>query len=118
MRIEKQREQELARREGMTKRTIIQIIWLLISAVIGYFIVQALFDADLMTMELFYNELYVPQEVPEIAIRGALILVVVFIMQFFLIFGYVAASPRGRTRSGKPTAYSSNPDPLENEYRR
>jgi len=118
MRIEKKREQELARREGLTKRTIIQFIWLLVSGVIAYFIVQALFGAGVITVEFFYQELAVPQNVPEFAIQGALILLIVFIMQFFLIFGYVVASPEGRARSGKPSAYSRNPDPLEKEYRR
>ncbi|MDX1688938.1 MAG: hypothetical protein R3248_13235 [Candidatus Promineifilaceae bacterium] len=117
MRIEKKKEQELAQREGLTKRTIIQVIWLLISGVIGYFIVQSLFAGGYITMEYFYRELAVPPEVPEFAIQGALVLLIVFVMQFFLIFGYVVASPQGRARSGKPTAYSSNPDPLENEYR-
>ena len=117
MRIEKKREQELAEREGLTRRTIIQLVWLLISGVFAYFVVQALFDAGVVTMEFFYRDLAVPQSVPEIAIRGALILLIVFIMQFFLIFGYIVASPEGRTRSGKPSAYSRNPDPLENEYR-
>lgn len=117
MRIEKKREQELARREGLTRRTIIQVIWLLISGVFAYFIVQALFGAGVITMQFFYQDLAVPADIPEIAIRGALILIIVFIMQFFLIFGYVVASPQGRARSGKPSAYSRNPDPLENEYR-
>lgn len=117
MRIEKKKEQELARRKGLTKRTIIQVLWLLISGVIAYFIVQALFGAEYITMDFFYGDLAIPQEVPEFVIQGALVLLIVFVMQFFLIFGYVAASPQGRERSGKPSAYSRNPDPLENEYR-
>lgn len=117
MRIEKKKEQELARRKGMTKRTVIQVIWLLISAAFAYYVVQGLFDGGYITMDFFYRELAIPRNIPEIAIQGALILLIVFIMQFFLIFGYVAASPQGRARSGKPSPYSSNPDPLENEYR-
>lgn len=117
MRIEKKKEQELAQRKGLTRRTVIQVIWLLLSGVIAYFIVQALFDGGYISMEFFRNELAIPQEVPDIAIEGGLVLLIVFVMQFFLIFGYVVASPQGRERSGKPSAYSSNPDPLENEYR-
>ena len=117
MRIEKKKEQELARRKGLTRRTVIQVIWLLISGVIGYFIVQALFGGGYLSMDFFRNDLAIPQAVPDIAIQGALVLLIVFVMQFFLILGYVVASPQGRARSGQPTAYSSNPDPLENEYR-
>lgn len=117
MRIEKKREQELAQREGLTKRTLIQVVWLLISGVIAYFIVQALFAGGYININFFYQELSVPPEVPEIAIRGGLVLLIVFVMQFFLIFGYVVASPQGRARSGQPSAYSKNRDPLENEYR-
>lgn len=117
MRLEKKNEQELAKRKGLTTRTVLQAIWLLLSAVIVYFIVQALFDAGMLSYGFFYSALSVPAWVPSEAILATLILVGIVIMQFFFIFGYMITSPEGRAATGKPTAYSRDPDPLEDRYR-
>lgn len=117
MRIEKQREQELARRKGFATRTIIQIIWLFITGAAAYFILQYFLDEGVLTYSAFYNQLGIPGWVPQWAILASLVLLTMVVMQIFLIFGYTIASPRGRAKTGKATLYSRNPDPLDNDYR-
>lgn len=118
MRLEKKKEQELAQRKGLTTRTILQGVWLLLSAIVVYFIVRELFAAQILTYGFFYSSLSVPAWVPQEAILATLILAGIVIMQFFFVFGYMIASPEGRAATGKPSAYSRNPDPLEDSYRR
>lgn len=118
MRLEKKKQSELAERKGLTSRTVIQVIWLGISAAIVYFLFDWLFETERLTYDFFYNDLTIPRSVPEVAIMGGLILIGVLIMQFFLILGYAFASPVGRQRPGDPTPYASTYDPLQDEYRR
>lgn len=117
MRLERQKEQELAQRKGFASRTIVQSIWLLISGGIGYFILRWLFDAGTLDYNFFYTTLSIPRSVPEAAIFAGLILIIVIVMQFFLILGYAFASPTGRQRPGTPTPYSSSYDPMQDDYR-
>lgn len=118
MQLEKKNEQELAKRKGLTGRTIAQTIWLLLSAVVVYFIVQLLFEEQFLSYGFFYSSLAVPPWVPEWLILAALVLIGVTIMQFFFILGYVIASPEGRAPTGKPTAQAQDPDPWGDSYRR
>lgn len=117
MRLEKKREAEKAQRKGMTGRTIVQIVWFLISAALAYMAIDWLFASGQLTYEFFYNTLFVPRTIPHAAILGALVLIAVFIMQFFLVLGYAIASPQGRERTGQPSPYSSSYDPMQDEYR-
>jgi hypothetical protein len=114
MRLEKKREEELARRKGMTGRTIVAVIWLLISIVIGYFLVSYLVDQNYLNMNLFY-QLGIPRRVPSEVFFWFSVLIVVAIMQFFLMFGFMIASPEGRRPTGKATLYSRNKDPFDEE---
>lgn len=118
MRLDRHKERELESRKGLATRTIVQVIWLGVSGVIAYFILRWAFDAEYLSYDYFYNTLLIPTDISEEIILGALVLVSVFVMQFFLILGYAFASPLGRERPGDPSAYSTNPDPLENDYRR
>jgi TRAP-type C4-dicarboxylate transport system permease small subunit len=118
MRLDRKRDAELARRKGLTTRTIIQFLWLGISAFLAYLAIDWLFDSGQLSYEFFYSTLFIPRSVPEIAILAALVLVVVAIMQFFLVLGYAIASPQGRERSGNPSPYSTTYDPMQDDYRR
>jgi TRAP-type C4-dicarboxylate transport system permease small subunit len=117
MRLEKKRESELAERKGLAVRTVIQFIWLILSGVIAYFALNWFFTREQLTYEFFYTTLGIPRSVPEAVIMGVLILVIVFVMQFFLVMGYAIASPQGRERPGDPTPYSSTYDPMQDDYR-
>lgn len=116
MRLDQKRQAEKAQRKGMTLRTIIQLGWLAISGLLAYLAINWLFNTEQLTYDFFYNTLFVPRSIPEPVILGGLILISVFIMQFFLVLGYALASPRGRERSGDPSPYSSTYDPLD-DYR-
>jgi uncharacterized membrane protein len=113
MRLDKKREEELAQRQGMTGRTIVGFIWLLISMVAAYFLVDYLIAEKYLNLNMFYD-MGIPRSVPEIVFQIVIILLIVAIMQFVLIFGYVVASPDGRRRTGDPSLYSRSKDPFDN----
>ena len=119
MRLEKRKQQEMREREGLARRTVIQTVWLLLSGIITYFIVQALFDAQILTYSFFYSTLGLPSTfVDDWMIQAALILIGIIVMQFFFILGYVIASPEGRRPTGKASTRAQDPDPLEDMYQR
>ena len=112
MRLEKKLEEELAKRRGATGRTIVQLIWLIISFVIAYFLINYLFEQEAITYGMIYR-VGIPKSVPEWAILLTLMFVVVVAMQFFLFIGYAFANPEGRRRTGDPTLRSSVKDPYD-----
>jgi hypothetical protein len=118
MRLDRRREEELARRKGLTTRTIVQGFWLLISAVATYFFVRFLMANDYLSYAFLYNRLLVPRWIPEWALMLGLVLIGVIILQFFFLLAFAIVSPAGRAKSGTPTPYSRNPDPFDNDYRR
>lgn len=112
MRLEKKKDEEIAARKGMTGRTIITVIWLGISGVIAYFLIKYLFDTNVLRYSTIYN-LGIPDSVPKWALMGAMIFIVVAIMQTFLLFGFMLASPEGRRRTGDPSLYSHHKEPFD-----
>jgi ABC-type sugar transport system permease subunit len=117
MLLEKKQRRELERRKGLARRTILQVIWLAISALVAVLLLRMLFAQGTLTMNLVYNKLLLPSWVPQWAVYAGMVLVIVMVMQFFFIFGYMLVSPEGRTRPGDASAYSREPDPLDQEYR-
>lgn len=117
MRIDRQRETELARRKGLTTRTILQGTWLLISGVATYLFISYLMNNDILSYDLLYNRLLVPRWIPEWALLAILVLVGVIILQFFFFLAYAIVSPEGRVQTGRPTPHSRNPDPFDDDYR-
>lgn len=116
MRIEKKREEELAQRKGLTKRTIAQLIWLGLSFVIGYFVAQYLFDSGVLTPSLFYVQLFIPRAVPEWGLILITTFAIVVVFQILFAFGFILASPEGRRRTGEPSMYSRHKDPFDSNY--
>ncbi len=116
MRLERQRETELAKRKGLTGRTILAVIWFILCFIAAYFIVNWLFDSETVTLGFFYNRLRIPLSVSEGFIRAGLMVVIVFLIQFFILLGFAFASPTGRIRPGDATLRSSEPDPNADQY--
>ena len=101
MNLEKKKEAEIREREGMTGRTIIMLIALFIAGVIAYFLASYLFDASVLTYGMFYDAFSVTRsQVPEWVFLGAVMLILVFLMMFFVFIGFAFASPEGRQKSG------------------
>ena len=115
MRLEKKKDEEIAARKGMTGKTIIAFIWLAISAVAAYVLVKYMFDTDVLRYSTFYN-MGLPNQVPQWAIMAVMILFVVAIMQVFLMFGFIFASPEGRRRTGDASLYSHSKDPYDENH--
>ncbi|MCA9940201.1 MAG: hypothetical protein KC418_16280 [Anaerolineales bacterium] len=110
MRLEKVRERELAGRKGTTGRTVLQLTWLGICFVIAYFVSNWVFAEGIFTPQMAYAG-GLPRAVPEWVIQGGIMLLLVLVMQFFMVLGFLVATPLGRSRSGKATLRSWNPDP-------
>jgi hypothetical protein len=113
MRLDRLREEETRRRKGSALKTIIQFVWLAISFTAAYFLIKYFYDQDYLSAGLFYNRIGLPRWIPEEVFFAFLMLIVVTIMQFLLIAGFMFGSPLGRTRSGTPTAISRKPDPFD-----
>lgn len=117
MKVEKKKDAEIARRQGMTKKTIIQVIWLIISGVISYYLVTYLLASDEVGLSYgaIYSGLGISRStIPEVVILGALVLIGVMFFQMFLWLGFMFASPEGRRRTGEPSLHSRYKDP--NDY--
>ncbi len=114
MRLEKKREEETAKRKGMTGRTIVAFIWLLLSIGLSYVLITYLVSQKMLSLNIFY-QWGVPRAVPDWVFLVFLILVVVGFMQFLLFFGFMMASPEGRRHTGDPSLYSSSKDPFDDE---
>jgi hypothetical protein len=117
MRLDQKKDAELAQRKGLTGRTMVQLIWLGISAFGAYLALNWLISTEQLTYDFFYTNFLIPRSVPEVAILAGLVLLTVLIMQFFLVLGYAIASPQGRERSGNPSPYSTTYDPMQDDYR-
>ena len=117
MRLEKQREEELARRKGNWYRTILGAIWLGLCFAGAYFLLGWLFDTGQLRPSFFYNQLFVPRSIDTDLLQILVAIVIVVIMNFFVLLGYGFTSRRGRIRPGTPSLRSRNPDPLDKEYR-
>ena len=117
MRLEKQREEEVARRKGMTGRTILGFIWLGICFAAAYFFIGWLFETGELRPSFFWNQLFIPRWVSVDALQILAAIVIVVVMNFFVLLGFGFSSRSGRTRPGTPSLKSRNPYPLDREYR-
>ena len=116
MRLEKQEQEQLAERKGLTVRTIIQLIWLLISFGIAYILLNSLVAAGAFTYSQIYQALALPHAVPQWVLQGTLMLLLVIAMQFVFFLAYAWVSPAGRRRPGEPSLYSRRKDPFDDAY--
>lgn len=112
MKLEKKRDEEIAARKGMTGKTIVGFIWLAISAVLAYFLVTYLIDEKYISVRMFY-EAGIPRYVPSWVFIGAIMIFIVLLMQFFLVMGFMIASPEGRRRTGEPSLHSHTKEPFD-----
>ncbi len=116
MRIEKKKDEELAERKGLTKRTIIQVIWLGISIALGYFLAKYLFDSSVLTPSLFYAQLFIPRSVPQWGLIAITTIAIVIMLQVMFSIGFIIASPEGRRRTGDPSLQSRHKDPFDDRF--
>lgn len=113
MRLEKKHEAELARRKGLTGRTLLASLWLFASFIVSYLLSSWLFQSETIGLDTFYMDLGIPETVDEIFIRLALAVLIFVFVQFLVLIGYAAFSPKARMRPGTPSAVTSNPDPYD-----
>jgi hypothetical protein len=113
MRLEKKDQEVLAARKGLTLRTIIQVIWLLLSFAIAYVLLNVLEDQGIFSYPQLRRTLTLSSDVPDWAILVALMLIIVIIMQFILFLAFALTSPEGRRRTGTPSMHSRSKDPFD-----
>lgn len=116
MRLEKKQQEELQKRKGLTGRTLIQVVWLLISGVIAFYLLRYLEGQGVFKYDEIYRLLAIPRSVPDWVVMGGMILLIVFVMQIAVMIGFMFASPEGRRRTGQPTLHSRNKDPFDKGY--
>ncbi|MBK8905027.1 MAG: hypothetical protein IPM53_27855 [Anaerolineaceae bacterium] len=116
MRLEKKRAEELSKRKGLTGKTIVQVIWLLVTGFLAYLFANYLFDQGLVSASLFYNQLLIPRSVPIWGLKLIMVLGMVIVMQIVFSLGYILASPEGRRRTGDATLHSRNKDPFDDRF--
>ncbi|NJN54511.1 MAG: hypothetical protein HC804_07010 [Anaerolineae bacterium] len=113
MRLEKKRNEELSKRKGMSGRTVVFVIWLGISFVVAYFLVEYMFDMGYLSEKFYYTDLALPRNWPIEAMKGVTMFLIVIVMQVVMSLGFMLASPEGRRRTGEATLYSRNKDPFD-----
>ena len=118
MRLERKRDAELARRRGLTIKTIIAVIWFGLCFIGAYYLVNWLADSGIVTINALYNRLHIPRTVSEEVVRAGLMILIVVLINFFVLLGFAFASPIGRLRPGKPTVSSRDSDPNADSYDR
>ena len=117
MRIEKQQEAVLAKRKGLTGRTIVQFFSLLISFIIAYFVAVYLFENGVLNIgRLRVAFSFVPFHIPPWIFLAGTMLVIVIIIQFFIAIGFALGSPEGHRKTGDPSLHSRIKDPNDSEW--
>lgn len=116
MRLDMQRERKLAKRKGLALKTILATFWLTLCFIFAYFLIDWLIDSEVISTEFFYSRLLIPRSVDETIILAGLMVLVVFVMQFFVMIGYAFSSSIGKRRPGTPTSEARNPDPHDSRY--
>lgn len=112
MRLDKKKEEELARRKGSANKTLIQTVWLLISLAIAYVLTMYLFNQGTITADLLYRQ-GIPRSIPEWGLQLGVAILLTICMQIFLLLGFVFANPEGRRKLGEPTLVSRNKDAFD-----
>lgn len=113
MRLEKKRNEKLAKRKGLAGRTVITVFWLGISFVLAYFLTEYMFTAGYLSEKIFYSDLLIPTAVPPAGLKVIAMFALVMVMQIIFYLGFFMVSPEGRRRTGDPTSHSRNKDPFD-----
>ena len=113
MRIDMKRQAEVSKRQGLASKTTLALLAFVIGFVIAYLATGYLFSAEILSVNFFYKELFIPDTVSEGVIRFAVALLLVFFLQFMAIMVYALASPSAKMRPGTPTAMAQDPDYYE-----
>jgi hypothetical protein len=116
MRLEKKQDEAIAKRKGLTGKTIAQVIWFLATGALAYFFTNFLFSEGLINANTFYNQLLIPRSVPVLGLKLIMVLGLVIIMQIIFSIGYILASPEGRRRTGEASLHSRNKDPFDDRF--
>jgi magnesium-transporting ATPase (P-type) len=113
MRIEMKHEAELKKRKGLTWKTLLSVLWLLVAFSASYLIAVWLFSEEYLSTAYIYQNLLVPANISETVITLGTAFVIFLAIQFIVLILFAFASPKAKRRTGVPRADSDNPDPYE-----
>jgi len=113
MRIDMKRQAEVSKRQGLASKTTLAVLAFVIGFAVTYLGTTYLFSAEIVNVNFFYKELFIPDTVSEGVIRVAMALLLVFFLQFLAIIVFALASPSAKVRPGTPTALAQDPDYYE-----
>jgi hypothetical protein len=116
MRLEKKKDEELARRAGLTKRTLVQLLFLTIVTVAAYFLTNALFAEELISRGRMLGVFPFLRRLPDWAPQVLIIIGLVFVMQILFTFFFFLFSPEAWRKIDQGSLYSQNKDPYD-DYR-
>ena len=116
MHLEQLRDAEDARRKGQARRTLMQLIWLLVTGAGAYILTSLLFAQNENLYATLYRQFSIPTWVPTAVIFWAIVLLIVILMQLVFILSFMLASNEGRRRPGTPSLHSRNKDPLYDRF--
>ena len=117
MRIEMKREAELQKRKGQTWKTIVAIVWLILSFVGAYFLTNWLIAQDYLELAYIYQNLRVPGTISETILTLGISFVIFIAIQFVVLIFMAIFSPQAKRKSGVPRADTDDPDPYEKSIR-
>ncbi|MEM7117695.1 MAG: hypothetical protein AAF614_35005 [Chloroflexota bacterium] len=116
MRLEQAQEERLAKRKGLTGRTIIQMIWLVLTGTAAYFLTTLVFARNGNLYEVLYSQFSIPRFISPTILFWAIVIAIVLLMQLVFVLGFLMASPEGWRRPGEPSLYSRNREPFDDRY--
>lgn len=124
MRLERKQDEEIAKRKGMSGRTLVAIIWLILSFGGAYLLARFIFESGILSPNLFrdaisdFGNMALKQawrrsDIPVWVGWGVMIFILYMLMQVVFFMGFAIASPEGRRKGGEPSMYSRNKDPFD-----
>ena len=116
MRLDAKREREVARRKGLTVRTILAMLWMALCILAAYYLANYLFENEILKMSFFRGPLRIPYSISDTVIVIGFMLVIVIAINFLFLVVYGLFSSAGRRRPGTPSMYSADPDPDDHKF--
>jgi flagellar basal body-associated protein FliL len=118
MRIDMKREAEVNQRKGLTWRTLVSVVWLVICLMVAYFFTGWLIGSGTLNESLIYDTLSLPPGLSLTIVRLLAMVILVVGLQFFAVVLFAMITPEAKEHTGRPTAKAQSLDYYERQYKR
>ena len=113
MHLEKKKEEELARREGLTRRTLWQLLFFSATIIAAYFLTNALFNEEIITPQRMRGVFPFLHRMPDWAPQLLIIIALVIVMQILFIFFFFMFSREAWEKVDRGSMKSRVKDPYD-----